>query len=237
LGALKDIEDVLSLETDSSLLTICRASLHKEGEGSPTALAAFQQFHDKWRAEVKRRVIVKLDGKFLQYAEDLVQATFFMAWEWVGSSSGLPNPNTLLNTCIERSHAELMREFFGRHKTSEQVQRNEDQENSAYVPGTDRRFPLSLDYDGEGLQTLIESIADLVDVEQELLYNEEKKLLREGLMALPSHYRDCLVCRFYHKLNVPETMKVLGYKYNQVTGYTAAGIARLTKFMLEGLSD
>lgn len=237
---MNDVKDVESPGIDSSLLAICRASLRVEGKGSPTALAAFRQFHDRWRAEVKRRSIVKLKGKSYADGDDLVEATFFMAWEWIGSSSDLPNADILLNTCINRAYAELMRTLFGRRKTSkEQAQYNAGEEDSEYVPGTDPRFPLSLDftYSDEDLQALIESIADLVDVEQEVLNKEEKELLREGLMALRSHYRDCLLCRFYRNLSVPQTQELLGYNYNQVTRYTAEGIAHLTTFMLKALSD
>lgn len=236
---MKDTEHIEDVELEANLLAICRAAVRREGKESTSAQAAFRKFEDKWRPEVARRVIAKFGRNHL-FAEDLVEDTFAKTWAWINGPSGLPEPSILLNTCLDRAHTDLMRKLYGRQQATDRLRNAEGAEEPSveHEPerkaGTDPRFPLSLERDDDDLGPLIEKIGDIADVEFEVV---AKEAIREGLASLLPHYRDCVICRLLQGLSVPETQAKLGLTYDQVTKYTAAGIARLTAYIIEALRD
>jgi RNA polymerase sigma-70 factor (sigma-E family) len=58
---------------------------------------------------------------------------------------------------------------------------------------------------------------------------EERDLMWNALMQLPSRQRACLVLRFYEDLPEPEVARVLGCSVGTVKSQTSRGLAKLRK--------
>jgi len=215
---LPDVTASSSLPT--TLPATCRALLQRDGPQSPDARAAFHGFHDAWYADVHRWAQARLARSALADADDLVVNTFWKAWQWIGGTSPLPEPEVLLRTCLGRAHTDLLRAAYGRNTVDA---------HAIPATGADARAPLSLDRSAPDTRALIESLADACDVEAAVV---DRASLTEHLAALPPAARACVQARHLEGRSVSATAARLGLTPDRVKKYTAHGLALLTRRLL-----
>ena len=178
----------------------------------------FHQFYDAWYRPVYGWACAKtLTG--MADAEDLVIATFWKAWQWIGGQAGLPAAAPLLRVCLDRAYVDHLRAEYGR------------------VPGAGNspaagpaRQPLSLDRVIAETPALIASLAGSQDVESIVVDQES---LREHLAGLPGAVRACVQCRHLRGWSVAETARHLELTPDQVKKYTAYGLTRLAQQVIK----
>lgn len=198
----------------------CRARLHQEGSHSPDARRLFHQFYDAWYRPVYGWACAKtLIG--MADAEDLVVATFWKAWQWIGGQANLPPAPLLLRVCLDRAYIDHLRAEYGRvpggGKPSSEA-------------GPAPQQPLSLDRVIAETPALIASLAGNQDVEAMIVDQES---LREHLAVLPGAVRACVQCRHLQGWSVAETARYLELTPDQVKKYTAYGLARLAHQLIK----
>jgi RNA polymerase sigma factor (sigma-70 family) len=189
--------------------------VQRDGPAAPGARALFRQFHDAWYATVAAWAQTRAGPTGVYDAEDLIVATFWKAWQWISGSAGLPAPEVLLRTCLDRAYTDHLRHEYGRNPT--------DGQRSA------GRSALSLDWAPGDLSVLIDTLPDTQDMEAAVLDSES---VREYLAALPPPARACVRCRHMEGRSVSETARLLGMTTDQVKKSTAYGLALLARDLL-----
>jgi len=228
---LNDIDDenhLDQIDVSADKLVLCRDAISSEGKRSTKAQTIFQQFAEEWQPKVKGRVITKL-GRNSPYVDELVQDIFFRAWNWINGSAPIPTPSKLLYVCLDRAFADLMRKLYGRAQAKDLGRKEEEAKKIVSYKrrsGTDPRFPLSLDNEQLELNTLLEQIKDPTNIERDV---EIREAFMEAFHSLKPNQRNCLICRWIRKLSVPETQKLLGLSYDQVTKNTADALDKLSE--------
>lgn len=81
----------------------------------------------------------------------------------------------------------------------------------------------------EGAATL----SDPEEVEDQVLQEEERKRISQGLEMLPHDQRQAMVLRYYADLTVPEMAKALGWRDGTVKSRLHRAIARLGQMLSE----
>jgi DNA-directed RNA polymerase specialized sigma24 family protein len=190
--------------------------VQRDGPAAPGARALFRQFHDAWYAPVAAWAQARAGTSGVYDAEDLTVATFWKAWQWISGSAGLPTPEVLLHTCLDRAYTDHLRQEYGRNTT--------DGQRSA------GRSTLSLDWTPGDLTALIETLPDRQDVEAVVL---DRESVREYLAALPPPARACVRCRHMEGRSVGDTAQLLGMTIDQVKKSTAHGLALLARDLLD----